>query len=186
MTRFQLADGDARQRRMRREINVSVIDMRLEIALVLGAESAMRATEGRRFAALELQVTLQDVRVLVALAALGAIVPAIEMRLTAADAADIRMIVVTAGRVPRWTVQPGSTMRRQRCRHVARHPRRRRAVGASGDASRATVAAAAVPAETGEERTCKRREQPARLIFVWFCELLVRGIPVRGRAHLLL
>lgn len=50
MTRFSLTDGDAGQGGL--QIDVPMIDMRLEIALVLGAEGAVRATEGRRFAAL--------------------------------------------------------------------------------------------------------------------------------------
>lgn len=117
MTRFPLTDGDAGQRGL--QINVPVIDVRLEIALILGAEGAVRAAEGWRFAALVQQVPFQDVRVLVTLTASRAIVAAIVMRQTA-TAADARVIVVATGGVPRRTVQPGTAMRRQRRRHVAR------------------------------------------------------------------
>jgi len=58
---------------------VPVIDVRFEIALVLGAESAVRAAEGRRLAALVQQMPFQDIRVLVALTASRAVVPAIVM-----------------------------------------------------------------------------------------------------------
>lgn len=95
MTRFPLADGDAGHRRL--QIDMSMIDVRLEIALVLGAEGAMRTAEGRCLAAFVKQVPLQDVRVLVALAASRAIVAAIVMRQAAPAVA--RMIVVAAGRV---------------------------------------------------------------------------------------
>lgn len=57
-----------------------MIDMRFKIALVLGAESAMWAAEGRRLAALIQQVPLQDVRVFVALTTPRAVVSAIVMR----------------------------------------------------------------------------------------------------------
>lgn len=158
MTRFSLIDDDTGHRRL--QIDVSVINVRLEIALVLGAEGAVRAAEGRRFAALVQQVPLQDVRVLVALTAPRAVVPAIVMHQATAAAADAGMIVVAAGRMPRRTVQPGTTLRRQRCRHIARsrrRRRRRRRVRASRDAPRAVAG----PTEAGEE-TCKRRKQTCR------------------------
>lgn len=86
--------------------------MRPEVALVFRAEGAMWAAEGRRLAAFVQQVTLQNVRVLVALTASRAVVPAIVMHQTAAAAADAGVIVVAAGRVPRRTVKPGTTLRR--------------------------------------------------------------------------
>lgn len=134
-----------------------MIDVRPEIALVFGTEGAMWAAEGRRLAALIQQVPLQNVRVLVALTASRAIVPAIVMDQAAAAAADAGMIIVAAGRVPRRTVEPGTTLRRQRCRHVARsrrRRRRRRRIRAPRDAPRALAG----PTEAGEE-TCKRRKQ---------------------------
>lgn len=158
LTRFTLTDYDTRQRRL--HVDVSVINVCLEIALVLRAEGAVRAAEGRCFAALVQQVSLQDIRVLVALTAPRAVVPAIMMHQAAAAAADAGMIVVAAGRVPRWTVQPGTTLWRQRCRHVARsrrRRRRRRGVCAPRDAPRAVAG----PTEAGEE-TCKRRKQTCR------------------------
>jgi len=48
---------------------MAMVDVGFEIALVLGAEGAMRAAEGWRFAAFVQQMTLQDVGVLVALTA---------------------------------------------------------------------------------------------------------------------
>lgn len=67
MARLPLIDDDAGQRRL--QVDVPVIDVRLQVALVLGAKRTMGATEGRRLAAFIQQVPLQDVRVLVALAA---------------------------------------------------------------------------------------------------------------------
>lgn len=157
MTRFPLTDDDTGQRRL--YIDVPVIDVRLEIALILGAEGAVRAAEGRRLATLIQQVPLQDVRVLVTLTASRAVVPAIVMH-QAAAAADAGVIVITTGRVPRWTMQPRTTLRRQRCRHVAhsrRRRRRRRGVRAPRDAPRAVAG----PTEAGEE-TCKRHKQTCR------------------------
>lgn len=78
MTRFTLTNDDTGHRRLL-YIDVPVIDVRFEIALVLGAKSAMRAAEGRRLAALVQQVPLQDVRVLVALTTPRTVVPAIVM-----------------------------------------------------------------------------------------------------------
>lgn len=158
MTRFPLTDDDTGQRRL--YIDVPVIDVRLEITLVLGAEGAMRAAEGRRLAALVQQVPLQDVRVLVALTTPRAVVPTIVMHQAAAAAADAGVIVIATGRVPRWTVQPGTTLRRQRRRHIARsrrRRRRRRGVRTPRDAPRAVAG----PTEAGEE-TCKRRKQTCR------------------------
>lgn len=155
MMRFLLTDDDTGQRRLLSD--VPVIDVRPEIALVFGAEGAMWAAEGRRLAALVQQVPLQNVRVLVALTASRAVVPAIVMYQAATAAADAGMIVVAAGRVPRRTVKPGTTLRRQRCRHVARsrrRRRRRRGIRAPRDAPRALAG----PTEAGEE-TCKRRKQ---------------------------
>lgn len=160
MTGLPLADGDAGQRRL--QIDVSMIDVRLEVALVFGAEGAVRTAKGRRLAAFVQQVPFQNIRVLVALAASRAIVSAIVM--CQAAATNTRMIVVTIGRVSRRTVKTRTTLRRQRrrdvarrCRRRRRRRRRRRGVRASRGASRAVTA----PAEAGEE-TCKRHKQTGR------------------------
>ena len=131
-----------------------MVDVRLQVPLVLGAERAVGAIEGGRLAALVQQVPLQYVRVLVALAAAGAIVPPIEPG--PGDAADrpvivvVIVIVVPAG-MPRRTVEPGATLGRQRRRHVAR--------GRPRHAPRPARA----PAEAREE-TCKQSKQRFRRV----------------------
>lgn len=158
MTRLPLADGDAGQCRL--QIDVSMIDMSLKIALILGAEGAVRTAEGRCLAAFIQHVSLQDVRVLVALAASRAIVTTIVVR--QATPADARVIVVTAGRVSRRTMKARTTLRRQRSRHFARRCRRRRRRRRRGVRTpRGATRTVTAPAEAGEE-TCKRHKQTGR------------------------
>lgn len=56
------------------QLRVSMVDVRLEVPLVFGAEEAVRTLERRRLSTLVEHVTLEDVRVLVALAAARAVV----------------------------------------------------------------------------------------------------------------
>lgn len=49
MMRLPLADDDGGHRMM---VKVPVVDVSLQVAFVLGAKGAVRATEGRRLAAL--------------------------------------------------------------------------------------------------------------------------------------
>lgn len=50
MARLPLTHGDTGQHRL--QIDVPMVNVRLQVALVFGAEGAVRAAEGRRFAAL--------------------------------------------------------------------------------------------------------------------------------------
>lgn len=93
-----------------------MINVRLQVSLVLGAERAMGTVKGGRFAAFVQQVPLEYVRILVALATSRAIMPTIVAG--NGDGAD-GSIAVSAG-MTRRTVKSGAPLRRQRCRHLVR------------------------------------------------------------------
>lgn len=129
-----------------------MVDVRLQVPLVLGAERAVGAIKGRRLAALVQQVPLQYVRVLVALAAAGAIVPPIQAGPgDAADRSVIVVVIVVPAGVAGRTVEPGATLGRQRRRHVA------------GGRPRHAPRPARAPAEAREE-TCEQSKQRFRQV----------------------
>lgn len=132
-----------------------MVNMSPQVPLILGAEGAVGTAEGWSLATFVQQMSLQDIRVLVALSTARAVVSPIKGDPHTSDRSVIVVvaviIIVIPGAVARWTVQPGAALRSQGRRHVI------------GGHAGAVSNSARAPTEARQE-TCGQSKQMVRRI----------------------